>query len=87
MNNNYNDEFEFPAVGQRSFKDILNKQYDADFLREANKLLSACLMYDPTKRIKPFAALTHPFFYLNELREETTTLPNGDSLPDIFKFE
>lgn len=42
------------------------------------------LVYDPLKRLTPIDALLHPFF--DELRVESTRLPNGHVLPDLFRF-
>lgn len=53
MNQNYNDEFDFPPVGQRQWKEILNKNYDNEFLKQSQNLLQMCIVYDPTKRVKP----------------------------------
>lgn len=47
-------------------------------------LLSRLLVYDPVKRIKPQDALDHAYF--DELRQQSTRLPNGNCLPDLFNF-
>ena len=42
------------------------------------------LVYNPERRLKPLEAICHPFF--DELRQESTTLPNGNALPELFTF-
>lgn len=51
---------------------------------EAIELISKVLVYNPERRLKPLEALAMPFF--DELREQSTRLPNGNQLPDLFKF-
>ena len=46
-------------------------------------LLSKILVYNPAKRIKPFEALTHPYF--NALRAQKLTI-NGKTITDLFNF-
>ena len=41
--------------------------------------MSKLLQYSPLRRYSALQALTHPFF--DELREGTTTLPNGAQQP------
>ena len=52
--------------------------------KEAVDLISHLLVYNPERRLKPLEAIAHPFF--DELRLESTTLPNGNALPDLFNF-
>ena len=87
MNENYagGESFEFNPIIPRPFRDLINSQYDVEFKKQAETLLNACLNYVPKSRTTAFQALTLPFF--NQLREEDTRLPNGESLPDIFQFE
>ena len=47
-------------------------------------LIGKLLVYNPERRLKPLDALMHSFF--DELREESTKLPNGNPLPDLFEF-
>ena len=42
------------------------------------------LAYAPERRIKPLDGCAHPFF--DELREESTKLPNNKALPPLFDF-
>lgn len=51
---------------------------------EGIDLVQKVLVYDPLKRLTPIDALLHPFF--DELRVESTRLPNGHVLPDLFRF-
>jgi len=51
---------------------------------EALDLISRLLVYNPARRLTPIAALQHSFF--NELREQSTRLPNGSPLPPLFDF-
>ena len=46
--------------------------------------MSKIFVYEPSIRIKPLEALTHPYF--DELRDEGLTFPNGNLMPDIFNF-
>lgn len=52
--------------------------------KEAVDLISHLLVYNPERRLKPLEAICHPFF--DELRQEGTTLPNGNALPELFNF-
>jgi serine/threonine protein kinase len=47
-------------------------------------LISKLLVYSPSKRIKPYEALAHPYF--EELRDRNLRLPNGNCIPDLFNF-
>lgn len=51
---------------------------------EAVNLMSSLCTWVPDERPDPFLALLHPYF--DELRDEETTLPNGEPLPDLFDF-
>ena len=46
-------------------------------------LLSKILVYNPAKRLKPFEALTHPYF--TALRAQKLTI-NGKTITDLFNF-
>ncbi len=46
--------------------------------------VSKLLQYSPLRRYSALQALTHPFF--DELREGTTTLPNGAQPPLSLSF-
>jgi len=52
--------------------------------KEAVDLISHLLVYNPERRLKPLEAIAHQFF--DELRQESTTLPNGSPLPELFNF-
>jgi len=79
MNPNYN-EFKFPQIRQHPW----NKVFRVKTPPDAIDFISKLLVYDPKQRFTPLTALLHPF--LDELREEKTTLPNGSLLPDLFNF-
>ena len=79
MNPSYS-EFKFPSIRQQSWHKVFRSRTP----KEAVDLISKLLVYDPSKRLEPFDALVHPFF--DELRQEGTTLPNGNPLPDLFNF-
>lgn len=52
--------------------------------REAIDFVARLLGYDPSKRPRPLEALLDPYF--DELRNPDTRLPNGQPMPDLFKF-
>ena len=79
MNPKYN-EYKFPIIKPYPWNKLYPKSTDPMAIDFVAKLL----VYDPTKRLKPMEALLHPFF--DELRSKRATLPNGDSLPDLFNF-
>lgn len=75
--------------GNQRLADIRAKPWDQVFLPhvppEAHDLCARLLAYVPTERIKPFEALTHPFF--DDLHKPETRLPNGHPLPpNLFVF-
>eukprot|EP01114_Cavostelium_apophysatum_P004848 TRINITY_DN1526_c0_g1_i1.p1 TRINITY_DN1526_c0_g1~~TRINITY_DN1526_c0_g1_i1.p1 ORF type:complete len:477 (+),score=119.07 TRINITY_DN1526_c0_g1_i1:362-1792(+) len=78
MNHTYTD-YKFPQIkGSPWVKVFRNRPADAI------DLVSKLLNYTPTARLKPFEALTHPFF--DELRQPGIMLPNGKPLPPLFNF-
>jgi len=78
MNPTYTD-YKFPQIkGSPWAKVFKNRPADAI------DLVAKLLLYTPTTRLKPFEALTHPFF--DELRQPGTLLPNGKQLPPLFNF-
>jgi serine/threonine protein kinase len=80
MNPDYN-EFKFPNIKAYPWNKLYkNKVVSEDFI----SFLSGLLQYEPHLRPKPLKALLHPFF--DELRDETTLLPNNKPLPDLFNF-
>jgi serine/threonine protein kinase len=79
MNSNY-IEFKFPQIKGCQWKKVFrNKTPD-----EAMDFIASTLAYTPDKRILPFEGCSHPFF--DELRVESTRLPNGEPLPPLFDF-
>ncbi|CAL5332906.1 unnamed protein product [Camellia sinensis] len=77
MNPNYT-EFKFPQIKAHPW--FLNKRMPA----EAVDLVSRLLQYSPNLRCTALEACVHPFF--DDLREPTTSLPNGRPLPPLFNF-
>ena len=75
-------EFKFPQIKAYPWQKIFrNRVVNDQFI----DLLSNLLVYDPAIRAKPLKILTHNFF--DELREKSTTLPNGKPLPsELFEF-
>jgi serine/threonine protein kinase len=80
MNPEYN-EFRFPIIKPYPWGKVFkNKGMSESFFDFISKLLT----YEPQIRGKPLKTLLHPFF--DELREKSTTLPNGKLLTDLFNF-
>lgn len=81
MNPEYN-EFKFPNIKAYPWAKLFkSKNVSEDFIDFINKLLC----YEPNLRLKPLKALAHKFF--DELREQSTKLPNGEPLPrSLFEF-
>ena len=79
MNPKYN-EYKFPMIKAYPWQKLYPAKTDAAAIDFVSKLL----VFEPGKRLKPMEAILHPFF--NELRLKSTTLPNGDPLPDLFNF-
>eukprot|EP01088_Endostelium_zonatum_P011097 TRINITY_DN2491_c0_g5_i1.p1 TRINITY_DN2491_c0_g5~~TRINITY_DN2491_c0_g5_i1.p1 ORF type:complete len:377 (-),score=68.06 TRINITY_DN2491_c0_g5_i1:231-1361(-) len=80
MNDSYTD-FSFPQIKPQPWDKVFRKGTPA----EAIDLVKRFLQYDPTKRLLPLEACTHPFF--DELRNSSTRLPNGKKLPaSLFQF-
>ena len=79
MNPNYT-EFKFPQIKAHPWNKVFSTRTPAD----AIDFLSKILVYDPILRLGPMECLTHEFF--DELRDENTKLPNGNSLPELFNF-
>jgi len=78
MNPTYT-EYKFPQIKGSPWGKVFKNRPP-----EAIDLVSKLLQYTPTLRLKPFEALTHPFF--DELRQPNTQLPNGKPLPALFNF-
>jgi len=80
MNDSYTD-FNFPQIKPQPWDKVFKKGTPS----EAIDLVKRFLQYDPTKRVLPLEACTHPFF--DELRTQGTKLPNGKKLPSsLFLF-
>jgi len=81
MNPEYN-EYKFPIIKPFPWQKIFKgKNIPEEFIDLIGKLL----VYEPALRLKPLRALLHPFF--DELRDQTTTLRNGEPLPrQLFEF-
>lgn len=79
MNPNYN-EFKFPQIKAHPWHKVFKKRMPT----EAIDLVSRLLQYAPKLRCTALEACTHPFF--DELRDPTTTLPDGRPLPPLFNF-
>jgi glycogen synthase kinase 3 beta len=80
MNPNYS-EFKFPQIKPTNMTKLFTRQKAP---AEAVSLISGILKYDPDQRLKPMEALAHKFF--DELRQESTRLPSGQPMPDLFNF-
>jgi serine/threonine protein kinase len=76
MNSNYT-EFKFPQIKGRQWRRVFRNQPE-----EAIDYIASTLAYTPEDRILPLEGCTHTFF--DELRIESTRLPNGDPLPPLF---
>ncbi|KAI3741276.1 hypothetical protein L1987_58947 [Smallanthus sonchifolius] len=79
MNPHYT-EFKFPQIKAHPWHKIFKKHMPS----ESIDLVSRMLQYSPKLRCSALEACTHPFF--DELRDPTTTLPNGKPLPPLFNF-
>lgn len=79
MNPNYT-EFKFPQINAHPWKKVFSTRTPQD----AIDLLAKILVYNPTIRLSPMEALLDPFF--DELRDESTKLPNGNPCPALFNF-
>ena len=79
MNPNYN-EFKFPMIPKKAWEKVFNPNTP----KLALDFISNVLVYDPKQRVNALKALAHPFF--DELRDQKTTLPNGNPLPNLFNF-
>eukprot|EP00516_Mucochytrium_quahogii_P001403 CAMPEP_0203744466 /NCGR_PEP_ID=MMETSP0098-20131031/512_1 /ASSEMBLY_ACC=CAM_ASM_000208 /TAXON_ID=96639 /ORGANISM=" , Strain NY0313808BC1" /LENGTH=357 /DNA_ID=CAMNT_0050631981 /DNA_START=295 /DNA_END=1368 /DNA_ORIENTATION=+ len=80
MNMTYT-EFKFPQIKAHPW----HKLFPAATSAEGVQLVSKMLAYKPKCRVDPMHALTHPFF--DELKNSSTTLPNGDPLPkSLFQY-
>ncbi|KNC52332.1 CMGC/GSK protein kinase [Thecamonas trahens ATCC 50062] len=72
--------FAFPRIKPYPWSKVFRR----DVPPEVIDLISHMLIYAPEKRITPFEALAHNAF--DELRDPTTTLPDGSPLPELFNF-
>lgn len=79
MNPNYNQD-KFPHIKQTPWVKVFGPKTHPLAL----DFISKILIYNPALRLKPMECLLHPFF--DELRDESTKLPGGGPLPDLFNF-
>ncbi|KAK2170088.1 hypothetical protein LSH36_4g02014 [Paralvinella palmiformis] len=79
MNPNY-QEFKFPQIKAHPWTKVFRPRTPPEAIDLVGKLLE----YTPSLRTSPLEACAHLFF--NELREESTRLPNGRELPPLFNF-
>mmetsp|Transcript_21687 Transcript_21687/g.21441 ORF Transcript_21687/g.21441 Transcript_21687/m.21441 type:complete len:103 (+) Transcript_21687:736-1044(+) len=79
MNPNYR-EFKFPHVRAHPWSRVFGPEVP----QEAKDFVSSVLVYSPQRRPHALEALLHPFF--EELRQESTRLPDGAPLPDLFNW-
>ena len=79
MNPEYT-EYRFPQIKPLPWEKVFRHRTP----REAIDFVARLLGYDPNKRPRPLEALLDPYF--DELRDQNTRLPNGQPMPDLFKF-
>ena len=79
MNPEYT-EYRFPQIKPLPWEKVFRHRTP----REAIDFVARLLGYDPSKRPRPLEALLDPYF--DELRNPDTKLPNGQPMPDLFKF-
>lgn len=72
--------FTFPLCNKQSWQNIFKHNTSVDAV--AIDLLEQMLQYNPTLRVNPLVALTHPYF--NELRAVNAILPNNKPIPHIY---
>ena len=79
MNPNYT-EYRFPEIKQHPWSKVFGHKTS----KESIDFISTLLVYSPCNRPSAYQALLHPFF--DQLRDPSTTLPNGDPLPVLFNW-
>ena len=79
MNSNYT-EFKFPQIKACQWRKVFRSRTPED----AMDFIGSTLAYAPDRRVKPLEGCAHSFF--DELRDESTKLPTGKSLPPLFDF-
>jgi len=80
MNPNYM-EFKFPQIRAHPWNEVFRAGTPEPLL----DVISKILQYTPTSRLLPLDACVHEVF--DELRDPSTRLPNGNSLPGfLFQF-
>ncbi|KAF8311268.1 Pkinase-domain-containing protein [Clavulina sp. PMI_390] len=79
MNPNYM-EHKFPQIKPHPFSKVFRPRTPV----EAIDLVSRLLEYTPQARLSAVEAMCHPFF--DDLRVESTKMPNGKDLPLLFNF-
>jgi len=78
MNPEYK-EYKFPNIKALPWEKVFKKSQV-----DAIKFVQRLLVYDPNLRPTPLYSLLDPYF--DELRAQTTRLPSGMPLPDLFNF-
>lgn len=79
MNPNYTEN-RFPQIRQHPW----NRVFKSRTPQDAIDFVASLLVYSPQIRPTPLQSLLHPFF--DQLRDQSTRLPNGDALPPLFNF-
>lgn len=79
MNPNYM-EHKFPQIKPHPFSKVFRPRTPV----EAIDLVSRLLEYTPSARLSAIEAMCHPFF--DDIRVESTKMPNGKDLPRLFDF-
>ena len=80
MNPHYN-EYRFPQISAIPWEKVFKPNTNPD----AIKFVSSLLVYNPEDRPNPLEALEDRYF--DELRNQSTRLPNGEQIPhSLFEF-
>lgn len=79
MNPEYK-EYKFPQIKALAWDKVFRSRTPKD----AINFVASLLVYDPVKRPRPLESLRSSYF--DELRDQSTRLPNGMPLPDLFGF-
>lgn len=79
MNGSY-CSYKFPQIKAYPWHTVFPKHVPDT----AVAFVKSLLIYHPAKRPLPAKALLHPFF--DDLRKESTRLPGGEKLPELFGF-
>ena len=80
MNPNY-EEYRFPNIAAIPWEKVFKPNTSPD----AVKFIASLLVYNPKERPNPLVALKDRYF--DEIRDSSTRLPNGSSIPyELFDF-